>query len=133
MTPRACCLVEEASDENQGAACFRRPPVLPDSFTLSSSSVVLPGGERDGIKSNKNKWTYWKSVASIGAQVAGALEYAHKQGIQHRRYQAVQPSPGHAGNSLGCRLRAGQGRRSAEPDEFRRYPGHTPLHATGGV
>ena len=75
--------LEESSDENHGAD-VSRPPVLPDSFTLSSSSVALPGGERDGSKSSKNKWTYWKSVASIGAQVAGALEYAHKQGIQHR-------------------------------------------------
>jgi serine/threonine protein kinase/WD40 repeat protein/Tfp pilus assembly protein PilF len=63
-----------------------RTPVSSGSFTLSSSSVVLPGGGRDGSKSkNKNKkQTYWQSVASLGAQVADALEYAHKQGIHHR-------------------------------------------------
>jgi WD40 repeat protein/serine/threonine protein kinase len=55
-----------------------------DSFTLSSSSVVLPSLSRDGSKSRSRKQTYWQSVASIGVQVADALEYAHKQGIHHR-------------------------------------------------
>jgi WD40 repeat protein/serine/threonine protein kinase/Tfp pilus assembly protein PilF len=60
------------------------PPALSDSFTPSSSSVVLPGRSRDGSKSKNRKHTYWQSVASIGVQVAGALEYAHKQGVHHR-------------------------------------------------
>jgi eukaryotic-like serine/threonine-protein kinase len=59
-------------------------PALSDSFTLSSSSVILPGRSRDGSKSKNKKQTYWQSVASIGVQVAEALEYAHKQGINHR-------------------------------------------------
>ena len=62
----------------------RAAPVLSDSFALSSSSVMLPGGGRDGSKSKNKKRTYWQSVASIGAQVADALEYAHRQGIHHR-------------------------------------------------
>src|SRR5262249_48930806 len=57
---------------------------LSDSFTLSSSSVVLPGRSRDGSKAKHHKQTYWQGVASIGVQVAEALEYAHKQGIHHR-------------------------------------------------
>ncbi len=65
-----------------------RPPAAPlsvsDSFTLSSSSVVLPTRGRDGSKSRQRKASYWQSVASIGAQVAEALEYAHKQGVLHR-------------------------------------------------
>jgi WD40 repeat protein/serine/threonine protein kinase len=60
--------------------------VHPSSFNLhpSSSSVVLPGRSRDSSKSRHRKPTYWQSVASIGVQVADALEYAHKQGVQHR-------------------------------------------------
>ncbi len=61
-----------------------RPPALSDSFTPSSSSVLLPGRSRDGSKAKGRKQTYWRSVASIGVQVAEALEYAHKQGVQHR-------------------------------------------------
>jgi WD40 repeat protein/serine/threonine protein kinase/tetratricopeptide (TPR) repeat protein len=61
-----------------------RPPALSDSFTPSSSSVLLPGRSRDGSKTKGRKQTYWRSVASIGVQVAEALEYAHKQGVQHR-------------------------------------------------
>jgi hypothetical protein len=58
--------------------------VLSDSFTPSSSSVVLPGRGGDGSKSRQNKPTYWQSVANIGVQVAEALEYAHRQGVLHR-------------------------------------------------
>ncbi len=65
----------------------RRPRAgraLPDSFSLSGSSVTVLGGGRDGSKLKNSKRTYWQSVALIGAQVADALEYAHKQGIHHR-------------------------------------------------
>jgi eukaryotic-like serine/threonine-protein kinase len=55
-------------------------PAQFDSFPLSSSSVALPGSSR----SKHGKPTYWQSVARIGAQVAEALEYAHKQGVLHR-------------------------------------------------
>ena len=46
--------------------------------------MTVPGSGRDGSKSKNSKRTYWQSVALIGAQVADALEYAHKQGIHHR-------------------------------------------------
>ncbi len=54
---------------------------LSDTFSLSSSSVVLPG---TGRHAGKKQLTYWQSVAKIGVQVADALEYAHCQGIVHR-------------------------------------------------
>jgi WD40 repeat protein/serine/threonine protein kinase len=75
--------VEEAHKEDREAvaACT---PASSDSSTSSSSSVVLPGQSRDGSKSKSRKRSYWQSVATIGVQVAGAMEYAHKQGIQHR-------------------------------------------------
>ena len=73
-----------AARTHDPAADARARPASSDSFTLSSSSVVLPGRSRDGSKSKSRKPTYWQSVASIGMQVADALEYAHKQGIHHR-------------------------------------------------
>jgi len=54
---------------------------LSDSFTLSSTSVTLPG---QVSQTASKKPTYWQSVAQIGVQVANGLEYAHKQGILHR-------------------------------------------------
>ncbi len=56
---------------------------LSDSFSLSSSSIVLPGKSEASRKKAKRQ-SYWQSVATIGVQVADALEYAHKQGIVHR-------------------------------------------------
>ena len=75
---------EEVARPHDPAADARDRPAGSDSFTLSSSSVVLPGRSRDGSQSKRRKPTYWQSVASIGIQVADALEYAHKQGVQHR-------------------------------------------------
>ena len=46
--------------------------------------MVLSGKGHDRSKSKGRKRTYWQSVASVGVQVADALDYAHKQGINHR-------------------------------------------------
>jgi WD40 repeat protein/serine/threonine protein kinase len=78
----ATTVPEEAARPHDAVADGRDRSTVSDSFTLSSSSVVLPG--RAGSKSRSRKPTYWQSVATIGIQVADALEYAHKQGVQHR-------------------------------------------------
>ncbi len=75
--------VEAANRPDFGPAVLPAPAAS-DSGMLSASSVVLPGQVRDGSGTKNRKRTYWQSVATIGVQVAEALEYAHKQGIQHR-------------------------------------------------
>jgi WD40 repeat protein/serine/threonine protein kinase/Tfp pilus assembly protein PilF len=80
----AAAAPQDAAPREDQVADSPRPPALSDSFSLSSSSVALPGQSRDGSKSRHRKQTYWQSVARIGVQVANALEYAHKQGIKHR-------------------------------------------------
>src|SRR5262249_44306512 len=74
---------EDAGERDPGPA-IPHSPAASDSHRLSSSSVVLPGQSRDGSTLKRGKRTYWQSVASIGVQVAEAMEYAHKQGILHR-------------------------------------------------
>src|SRR5262249_6556720 len=80
----AAARTEAAAPRQDQGADVPLPAALSDSFTLSSSSVVLPGRSRDGSKARHRKQTYWQSVASIGVQVAEALEHAHRQGIHHR-------------------------------------------------
>jgi WD40 repeat protein len=52
--------------------------------SLSDSSVVLPGQSGPSGQRKTKPATYWQSVAQIGVQVSGALEYAHQQGVLHR-------------------------------------------------
>jgi WD40 repeat protein/serine/threonine protein kinase len=55
-----------------------------NSPTGSSPSIALPGRSDSSSDSSTRRATYWQSVAQIGVQVAGALEYAHNQGVLHR-------------------------------------------------
>src|SRR5262249_276440 len=57
---------------------------LSHTFSVSSSSVILPGRREPPGRSRRGKTTYWQSAANIGLQVANALEYPHSQGILHR-------------------------------------------------
>jgi len=58
---------------------------LSDTFS-QSGSISLPGQSASEIltKSKTRQLTYWQSVATMGVQVASALQYAHDQGIEHR-------------------------------------------------
>jgi serine/threonine protein kinase len=51
----------------------------------SNSPLVFPGSTNSSSHTRSGrKPTYWQSVAQIGLQVADALAYAHRQGVQHR-------------------------------------------------
>jgi WD40 repeat protein/tetratricopeptide (TPR) repeat protein len=71
-----------------GATPGPGPSPRPDrgsSVSISTSGVHLPGQSGSGVGGPAGKrTTYWESVARIGAQVAGALAYAHKLGVLHR-------------------------------------------------
>jgi WD40 repeat protein/serine/threonine protein kinase len=56
---------------------------LSDTFSLSSSSVVLPGAD-PARRPGEKQPSFWQSVARLGMQVADALEHAHGQGVLHR-------------------------------------------------
>src|SRR5262249_38919195 len=50
----------------------------------AASSAVLPGGAQLSTAESARRQPYYRSVARIGQQVAGALAYAHARGIVHR-------------------------------------------------
>ena len=53
------------------------------SETARSGEIPLPGQSQ--VSSGKApRMPYWRSVATIGAEVANALQHAHQQGIVHR-------------------------------------------------
>jgi WD40 repeat protein/serine/threonine protein kinase len=85
--PRTAASGEDAIPPPPVAAASPTRPAAgqpSDAFTLSSSSVTLPGQNLSAHRPNARKPSYWQSVAQIGVQVADALDYAHRQGIQHR-------------------------------------------------
>lgn len=70
-----------------GATAARQPGLSAkstDSLKLSNSSITLSGRSGERPTKATREPTYWESVAKIGLQVAGALEYAHSQGVLHR-------------------------------------------------
>jgi choice-of-anchor C domain-containing protein len=87
-TPAPATQPSPPTQDVQPTAEARPAGRLSDTYSLSSSSIVLDGREQ-GAVSKQKKQTYWQRVASIGAQVASALEHAHRQGILHRD---VKPS-----------------------------------------
>jgi serine/threonine protein kinase len=79
-----------STERATGTAAGMVPPAsatvvgrLSDSFSLTPSSVVLPGAGSGG-PAGKKRPSYWQNVARIGVQVADALRHAHAQGVLHR-------------------------------------------------
>jgi serine/threonine protein kinase len=81
--PGAVSVNEASGEETASPAVSVFPEVGPSRTpVVSGSAVVLPSPGSSGRKSHEEP--FWYSVARIGVQVAGALAYAHQQGVLHR-------------------------------------------------
>jgi serine/threonine protein kinase/WD40 repeat protein/tetratricopeptide (TPR) repeat protein len=62
------------------------PVDAPDRPALAPSSAAPPGDGGSGGSSfaGQPEFVYFREVARLGAQVADALDYAHRQGVVHR-------------------------------------------------
>ncbi|HVC97756.1 MAG TPA: serine/threonine-protein kinase, partial [Pirellulales bacterium] len=70
------------SEEGHGAA--ERPKTHSHAERGNEDSSVTLPGKSELSSAGKSEYQYARSVARIGIQVAGALEYANAQGILHR-------------------------------------------------
>ena len=71
------------------------------------------------------------ATAGYAWRAAGAVTWLPQLCFASRRSPLV--IPGHPGDGVGGRLRAGQGGRPAQPDAHRRHPRHAALHAAGSL
>jgi WD40 repeat protein len=69
-----------------GEAAAGVAPAEPGTVAVAgpSFSAVLPGGAQLSTAESSRRQPYYRSVARIGQQVAGALAYAHDRGVVHR-------------------------------------------------
>ncbi len=76
---------------------------------------------------------YYREIARIGAQVADALEYAHRRRIVHRDIKPSNLLLDALGNVWVTDFGLSQARGGRRPDPVARAGGDAPLHGTRAV
>jgi eukaryotic-like serine/threonine-protein kinase len=101
-----------AFDETANPGTIELDPQTPSSVALtgerSPSTRTAQASTSSTSFAGQPESTYFREDARLGAQVADALDYAHRQGICAPRHQALEPFARQARESLGHRLRPGQ-------------------------
>jgi serine/threonine protein kinase/WD40 repeat protein len=71
----------DSADRPSASASTTEIGRLSDQYALATTTDAE---KSDSAVSESGRRNYWQSVARIGIQAAGALQYAHEQGILHR-------------------------------------------------
>ena len=119
-----CCRVKRCDESNRASGSSQ---ILDWSESIGDSHDTTPLAQLSTRKANE--WIgFCRQIATIGMNVAEALDYAHQRGIVHRDNQAVKPACRCIRKRSHRRLWTSKNRRRGGCDRNRRCRRHASIY-----